>query len=171
LTVEEAIAFIRPGIINSQGVWADIGAGTGTFTEALFHLLKSGKVIATDKSPHALYSLKSPAHIQFEIVDADFTKPMELPEVDGILMANALHYAKDHKMVLKNVLQYLKRGGTFLLIEYDTDNANPPWVPYPVSLSQFQKLCKDMELNRPEVLGRKRSMYSQGEMYLATVKK
>jgi ubiquinone/menaquinone biosynthesis C-methylase UbiE len=165
LTLPEAIAFIRPAITTIHGTWADIGAGTGTFTEALFHILESGKVIATDKSPHSLYSLKPPAHVAYEIIDADFTKPMELPEVDGILMANALHYAKDHEAVLKNVLQHLKPGGTFLLIEYDTDKSNPPWVPYPISMQKAISLFNDIGLLYSSVINTRDSIYQDGGLY------
>jgi ubiquinone/menaquinone biosynthesis C-methylase UbiE len=171
LTLQEAIAFIRPAITDTDGVWADIGAGTGTFTEALFQLLESGKVIATDKSPHSLYYLKPPGHIEFAIIDADFTKPMHLPEVDGILMANALHYANDHEAVLENVLRHLKPGGTLLLIEYDTDVANPPWVPFPLPLQQAKSLFEKIGLTRTTVINTKASIYRDGIMYaLAGIK-
>lgn len=165
MNLQEAIAFIRPAITSTHGTWADIGAGTGTFTEALFHILESGKVIATDKSPHSLYSLKSPAHISFEIVDADFTKPMELPELHGILMANALHYAKDHEAAFINVYQHLKPGGTFLLIEYDTDKANPPWVPYPISKQKAITLFNRTGLQHVALINTRDSIYQDGGLY------
>lgn len=165
MILSEAIAFIHPAISNPHSDWADIGAGTGTFTEALFQILQSGTVIATDKSPHALYALHPPPHIRFEIVDADFTQPMSIQLVDGILMANALHYAKDYASVLHNVLQHLRTGGTFLLIEYDTSTPNPPWVPYPLSLEQAKKLFEELGLTEPTVINTKPSVYREGIMY------
>jgi len=171
MTLSEAVQLIRPGITTTDGTWADIGAGTGMFTLALMEILTEGKVIAVDKSPHALYKLKSTPRISLEIVDADFNQPLHLPTLDGIVMANSLHYAKDHLTVLKNVLACLKPGGTFILIEYDTEKVNEPWVPNPVSLEKFKSLCKKTGLNEPVEIGRKKSIYNDGEIYAVVVKK
>jgi trans-aconitate methyltransferase len=119
------------------------------FTLALMEILESGKIMALDKSPHALYKIKPPIHVSLEIIDADFNQPLELPELDGIVMANALHYAKDHRYVLQNVLTSLKAKGSFILVEYDTERPNEPWVPNPVSLNTFRKLCKLSGLSEP----------------------
>jgi SAM-dependent methyltransferase len=168
MTLQEATDLIRPGITPNSGTWADIGAGTGIFTQALMEILDEGKVIALDKSPHALYKIVNrTSKIVLDIMEADFDNPLHLPPLDGIIMANALHYAKDHLVVLKNVLSSLKPGGTLLLIEYETDKPNPPWVPNPVPLKRFQELCKSVGLNEPEIIGKKKSIYSDGEMYVA----
>ncbi|MFZ1678548.1 MAG: class I SAM-dependent methyltransferase [Saprospiraceae bacterium] len=201
MTLHEAINLIRPGVTPSSGIWADIGAGTGLFTEALMEILEEGKVIAVDKSPHGLHSNKKlamnnkqlamgneqfaknkrqlatghkqlaknnkKANINVEIVEADFNMPISLPSLDGILMANALHYANDHLFVLKNVLTSLKSRGTFILIEYDTEKPNPPWVPKPVSSTRFRELCKKAGLKEPVEIGRRHSIYQDGEMYVA----
>jgi hypothetical protein len=39
LTADEAISFIRPAVAGRSGDWADLGAGTGTFTAALAAIL------------------------------------------------------------------------------------------------------------------------------------
>ncbi len=167
MTTKEAIEFIRPGISSLSGTWADIGAGTGLFTIALSEILQEGKILAIDKSPHGLYQSKidEKSPIPVEIVEADFHLSMGLPQLDGILMANALHYAKDHLVVLNNILPFLKKDGTFLLIEYDTEKANPPWVPNPVSLNKFRALCAKVGLEEPKEIGRRKSIYQDGEIY------
>jgi SAM-dependent methyltransferase len=193
MTLTEAIDLIRPAVVPLSGVWADIGAGTGLFTEALMLILEEGKVIAVDKSPHSLYAneqlaisnskrSEDPARseavngmatgnlqsgIGLEIIEADFNHPFVLPPLDGILMVNALHYAHDHTDVLKNVLTHLKPGGTFVLIEYDTDKPNPPWVPNPVSFVRFKELCEKAGLREPELIGTRDSVYNDGKMYVA----
>ena len=170
--LQEAIDLIRPGVIPASGTWADIGAGTGLFTEALMEILEEGKILAIDKNPHSLYANEKIAignvknKIGLEIIEADFNTRMNLPFLDGILMANALHYANDHHTALNNVLSSLKPGGTFLLIEYDTDKPNPPWVPNPVSLKRFKELCKNVGLKDPVEIGRRKSIYQDGEMYV-----
>lgn len=163
---EEAMSLIREGILPGSGVWADIGAGTGVFTMALRDLLAQGTVLAFDKNPHMLWRLESTPEVAIKVVEGDFTAAFELPEqADGVLMANALHYAKDHLQALQNVLGNLKPGGTFILIEYDTDRPSPPYVPYPISEQRFGELAPQAGILDWEVIGRKSSIY-QGEMYV-----
>src|SRR5688572_21503896 len=170
MTLHEAIDLIRPGIIPASGTWADIGAGTGLFTMALMEILKEGKVFAVDKRPHVLFQSKivnRKSKIEIEIIEGDFHKSLQLPQLDGIIMANALHYANDHLTVLKNVLVTLKPTGSFILIEYETNKPNPPWMPNPIPFERFRELCKIVGLNDPVVIGRRKSVYSDGEMYVA----
>src|SRR5690242_2764018 len=183
MTLQEAIDLIRPGVVPASGTWADIGAGTGLFTEALMEILTEGKIIALDKSPHSLFKSKiqnRKSKIKVEIIEADFNLPMNLPPLEGVLMANSLHYAldrrsddakrtklDDHAVVLKNVLASLKPGGTFLLIEYETNKPNPPWVPNPVPFERFKELCLLTGLDEPLIIGKHESIYSDGYMYVA----
>ncbi len=177
MTLLEATDLIRPGVSPASGTWADIGAGTGLFTQALMEILDEGKVIALDKSPHALYSNQQLAisnrqsKVNLEIIEGDFNKPLDLPLLDGILMANALHYANDHLVVLKNVLTSLKPEGIFLLIEYDTDKPNPPWVPNPISFERFLEICHHSGLSEPMEIARRKSIYRDGEMYIVQCRK
>jgi ubiquinone/menaquinone biosynthesis C-methylase UbiE len=170
MTLTEAIHFIRPGIQPANGIWADIGAGTGLFTMALMHIMEEGTIIAVDKSPHALYSIKASSQIHFQVMEGDFNQPLQLPLMDGILMANALHYANDHITVLENVLASLREGGRFVLIEYDTEVPNGPWVPNPVSMKLFRNLCKQVGLSDPELIGERQSIYQDGTMYAVVSK-
>ena len=171
MTLQEAITLIKPGVQPTHGTWADIGAGTGMFTLALMEILTEGNIIAVDKSPHALYKIKSSANVNVEVIDADFHKTLPLPALDGIVMANSLHYAKDHLTVLKNVLACLKSEGTFILIEYDTEKVNEPWVPNPISFSKFKTVCPKVGLNEPLEIGRKKSIYNDGEIYAVVTKR
>lgn len=163
---EEAIALIKDGIDPTSGTWADIGAGTGAFTEALRDLLSSGTVYAFDKNPHMLWRLESSPEVVIQVIEGDFTREFELPtRVEGIVMANALHYAEDHLQALQHVLAHLAPGGTFILIEYNTDQPNPPYVPFPLSEITFRSIASKAGLKELEVIGRKTSIY-QGEMYV-----
>lgn len=163
---EEAISLIRDGIDPLTGTWADIGAGTGAFTLALRDILKKGTVLAFDKNPHMLWRLEGSPDVAIQVIEGDFTQEFDLPtQVKGIVMANALHYAENHLEALQNVLAHLAPGGTFILIEYDTDQPNPPYVPYPVSEKVFRPIAEKAGLTALEVVGRKVSVY-QGEMYV-----
>lgn len=170
MTHQEAIDLIAPGIPAEASTWADMGAGTGVFTLALQEILPSGTIYAADKSPHMLWRLPSTPNVKIEVLEADFTRPFEMPQVEGILMANALHYAKDPIQALTLVLAHLAPGGTFMLIEYDTDQANPPWVPYPISAPTFQQIAPLLGLTTLRDINRRTSIY-QEEIYVVTGKK
>jgi hypothetical protein len=45
-------------------------------------------------------------------------------------------------MVLAHVRGYLKHGGRFLLVEYDSDRGNP-WVPHPLSFETWRELANE----------------------------
>ena len=76
---------------------------------------------------------------------ADFTKPLELPPLDGIVMANSLHFERDQLAVLRHVRGYLRPGGRLVLVEYDSDHGNP-WVPYPLSFGSWTTLAAEAGL-------------------------
>jgi predicted RNA methylase len=156
----------------TRGSWADIGAGTGIFTLIIMELLEQGKVYAVDKSPHALWSLKPSPGVELEIIEADFNDPMDLPEeLDGIIMANALHFAENHLEVIKNVTSYLQTDGAFILVEYETDNPRPPWVPFPLKFNTFKSLCIRAGMNEPVLLGSMESAYGYEYIYVARLQK
>jgi SAM-dependent methyltransferase len=109
--------------------------------------------------------------VEIKIVEGDFNRNMEFPMVDNILMANALHYAEDPISVLKNVLNHLKPGGQFILIEYETERAISQWVPYPIPFSCFQKIALACGLSEPIEIGKVPSTYGHEHIYAALSKK
>ena len=130
--------------VTSGGTWADLGAGTGAFTLALAELVgPTGEVIAVDRDRGALRELERalrPGGATVRTMSADFTKPIELPLLDGIVMANSLHFVKDKLPVLTLVRAMLKRSGRLLLVEYDADRGNT-WVPHPMSFETWRALA------------------------------
>ena len=132
------------GGVTSGGTWADLGAGTGAFTLALAELVgPTGEVVAIDRDRGALRDLERalrPGGATVRTMSADFTKPIELPLLDGIVMANSLHFVKDKLPVLALVRAMLKPSGRLLLVEYDADRGNT-WVPHPMSFETWRALA------------------------------
>jgi ubiquinone/menaquinone biosynthesis C-methylase UbiE len=143
MTHEDHLRLLRGGVHGPGGVWADLGSGTGAFTLALADLLgPTGQIYSVDTDRGALKeqersmrSLFPQANVRYMV--ADFTRSLDLPLLDGVVMANSLHFLRDKDPVLKLVESYLRPGGHLVLIEYNADRGNP-WVPHPLSYPTWQ---------------------------------
>ncbi len=73
-------------------------------------------------------------------VEADYTRRLDLPPLDGIVMANALHFQRKRRQTdaLRLIHGYLKPGGRLLVVEYNTDRGNL-WVPHPFSYDTWER--------------------------------
>ena len=171
-----AIALIRGAVTRPGGLWADLGAGSGVFTRALASLVgPSGTVYAVDNDAGALreldrYASAAPA-AKIRTMLGDFTRSLELPPLDGVLVANALHYVPyaDQPTVMGRIASLLTDGAPIVVVEYDRRHANQ-WVPYPITPATLTTLARDAGLSMPTVLGTRPSRYS-GAMYSAVVRR
>lgn len=156
---------------SESEVWVDFGSGTGTFTLALAHILgKNSRIIAVDKDSGSLE--KIPDHfdqVTIEKRNADFEKD-EFPfsGLDGILMANSLHYIQNQEVFLEKAKPLLKSKGCFLVVEYDTNISNP-WIPYPVSFARLNKLFKESGFLSIRKLKEESSRYNRANLYSAII--
>jgi SAM-dependent methyltransferase len=123
-------------------------SGEGAFTLALADLLGPTGVIHTvDRDGRALQAQVRKLHdmlpsVQVTPLIADFTLPLQLPLLDGIVMANSLHFQRDQLAVLRLVRGYLRPTGRLVLVEYDTDHGNH-WVPFPLSFRTWVTVAAD----------------------------
>lgn len=174
------VALIRDGVRDVAGpdgvspaasVWADLGSGSGAFTLALADLLGAGATIhSVDRDRGALREQERALHAAFPDIDvqfhhADFTRPLNLPPLDGIVMANALHFVADQRPVVARLRAYLKTGGRFVLVEYDTDRGNR-WVPFPLSFPAWQRVARDSGFQTTRLLASRPSRFL-GAIYAA----
>ena len=173
MTFEEASHFLSATEIdNSQpSAWADLGCGDGLFSQVLSSRLCSGSTIyAIDKTAqHNIDSTNKEVRIVFR--KADFVNDdLQLQNLDGILMANALHYVEDKVALLWKLKQYLLPEGVFIIIEYDNAKANR-WVPYPISFTQLTELFAKEGYQHIEKTGERKSIYQSGKMYVCSIKR
>jgi ubiquinone/menaquinone biosynthesis C-methylase UbiE len=154
------VNLIKPAFLDETppASFADLGSGSGAFTFALRELIgSSANIYAVDKDSSSLKQLKQEYQTRFEnsdnlnIIVSDFSKPLTLPPLDGILMANSLHFFKDKIKVLKHIKTFLKPNGKLIVVEYNVDKGNM-WVPYPFTFESFGKLAKEAGFTEPQLL-------------------
>ena len=166
------LRLLRPGVErDAGGVWAELGAGDGAFTLALAELLGPGATLyAVDRDQHALERGAAEVTRRYPAVNlrplvADFTARLELPPLDGLLMANSLHFVRDKEPLLRRLLPLLRPGGRFVLVEYNVDRGNL-WVPHPLSYETWAALAVRVGLQQPTLLATTPSRFL-GEFYSA----
>jgi SAM-dependent methyltransferase len=170
------VALLRAAVEPGQ-TWADIGAGTGAFTLALAELLgPGGRIVAVDRDADALVGNAEAMAGRFPGVELrtlvlDFTRPFDLPALDGLVAANSLHFvARDRQVaVIRHLAAHLRLGGRFVVVEYDADRGNP-WVPHPFSQDAWGRLASAAGLFQVERLGRVPSRFL-GAIYAAAARR
>lgn len=152
------VNLLKPAELEPGASWADLGAGTGAFTFALREVIgPAASIHAVDKDRSSLKELEQGYLARFGSTDnlrihiGDLSRVDSLPLLDGILMANSLHYFKDKARVLGHLKTFLKPNGKLLVVEYNVDSGNP-WVPYPFSFGTFGKLAAQAGFAEPRLL-------------------
>jgi ubiquinone/menaquinone biosynthesis C-methylase UbiE len=167
----ELVGLLRDGVDAKGGRWADLGAGEGAFTLALADLLGPGaRIVAVDRDAGSIRGLAAEMGRRFpatelEVVVADFTRPLALSGLDGIVMANSLHFVRDKPPVLARVHEMLRPGGSLIVVEYGSDRGNP-WVPHPFSYERWVQMASGAGFERTRMIGTVPSRYL-GSMYSA----
>jgi ubiquinone/menaquinone biosynthesis C-methylase UbiE len=174
----DAVELIREAIPRREGAWADLGCGDGTITRALAELVgPNSRIYAVDRDATAISALARGASVdatQVIPVVADFARPFELPglggaTLEGILLANALHYVREADTVLARLAEWLRPGGRIVIVEYDQTNATQ-WVPYPIPTSRLHVLAASAGLS-PFVLTASRPSAFGGTLYTAAAER
>jgi ubiquinone/menaquinone biosynthesis C-methylase UbiE len=174
------VNLLRPANLIPGGTWADFGAGSGAFTLALRELVgPQADIYAVDKDRSRLAELEREHRARFggssrlHLLPVDFLNALDvstgsvqpLPLLDGVVMANSLHFFKDKEGLLRHVGAFLKPGAILLLVEYNVDSGNL-WVPHPLSFSTFQTLAPRAGFSEPRLLATRPSSFLR-EFYAA----
>jgi len=168
------VNLLQPANLTQDGTYADFGAGSGAFTLALRELVgPEATIYAVDKDRASLNQLDSAYRSRFNtsrnliLLPNDFSRPLDLPPLDGIVMANSLHFFKDKQKIMQHVREFLKPNGALLLVEYNVDKGNM-WVPYPLTFETYRTLAPRAGFSEPRLLAKAPSRFLK-EFYSAVV--
>ena len=174
MTLDDRLALLGDEVTG--GMWADLGAGAGAFTLSLAERIgPGGRIYAVDRDERALRELRDrlsgmergadPIGPEIETVAADFSEALPLRDLDGILLANSLHYQRDACAVLRRLRRLVRPGGKVLVVEYDVRRRSP-WVPFPLPAALFGTVAECAGLVRPRLIAERPSAY-HGRAYSA----
>jgi trans-aconitate methyltransferase len=174
LNMEQSVAvnLIRKGIpeTNTPQIWADLGAGSGVFTLALASILPENSVIhAVDKSD-VVSKISSPdSRVKISTIQLDFvSQKMSLPQADGFLLANSLHFVREKKLLIREIASKLSGSGRIIIVEYDLKIPNQ-WVPFPIPFIALSKLANDCGARNIQKIGEVPSAYNQSNIYASVL--
>jgi SAM-dependent methyltransferase len=138
---------------------------------ALADLLGPGaEITAVDRDASALRRLADEMGRRFpatriDTLVADFRRPLPIAGLDGVVMANSLHFLRDKSSVLASVKAMLRPGGRLIVVEYGSDRGNP-WVPHPFTYARWERMAGEAGFEGTRQLGTVPSRYL-GSMYSA----
>jgi SAM-dependent methyltransferase len=175
--IRDAVALIAGAVRERGGRWADFGAGEGTFTRALVELLgPDATIYAVDTDRAAIAALSHWIRDARNVVPmlGDFTRAetvMKLSDapLDGILLANSLHFVRDPARVLAALVTLLRPGGRAVFVEYDR-RARSRWVPYPIPPARLGELASAAGLSTPRIVATSESAFG-GVLYAAVAER
>jgi trans-aconitate methyltransferase len=173
MTVREAVELIDSSKISTDRIqrWADLGCGAGIFSQALATLLPQGSnILCIDRDEH-LFREPIVKGVSLEFLQTDFIQfDFEGENFDGFILANSLHYVKEKHSFVQRLTKSLKKPGSIIIVEYDTEKSNP-WVPYPISFAQLPSLFDSDGINGFHLrkIGERPSIYGSDKMYACEV--
>ena len=165
------VNLLQSGIPGPGGIWGDFGSGAGAFTLALADLIGPGGVIySIDKDRRALREQERQLRgrfpqVEIHLIPADFTRPVQLPQLDGLVASNSLHFQRDLEPVVRLLKSYLRPGGRMIVVEYNIESGNLA-VPYPLPFSHWQDLARRAGFSKTRFLASRPSRFLR-EIYSA----
>ena len=160
--LEGFTAFHHP---NHAEQWADLGCGSGVFTEVLANVLpaKSNIVAIDSKTQYLPHAMGNAVSVRFQKNNFE-TDDLNLPALDGIMMANALHYISSKESLILKLERCFQDNPLFVMVEYEKSQPNA-WVPFPIPYANMKALFQQLGYKTIKKLGEQKSVY--GEMMYA----
>jgi len=169
------VTLIQDGIPQKGGTWADFGSGTGAFTLALAECIgPTGQIYSIDQKSNSLKQQEQVMNGRFPqnsvtYIAADYTRLLDLPPLDGIIIANALHFQRHKDGIVQQLHSYLQPGGRLILVEYNVDRGNL-WVPHPFSYQTWATIARRNGFAETQLLATRPSRFLH-EIYAAVSQK
>lgn len=150
--------------------WADLGCGSGVFTKLLADLLPpQSSIVAIDsKAQYLPHTMGNAVSVCFQKNNFE-TEDLNLPVLDGIMMANALHYIASKETLILKLEKYFKHNPLYVMVEYEKSQPNT-WVPFPIPFVNMKALFQQLHYKVIEKLGEHKSVYG-GMMYACLISK
>lgn len=171
MKISDATALIAAGVPASarKSRWADLGCGTGIFTSALAGLLEGGsRIYAVDKENPGR-EIQGEGNVKIEFLVLDFiTQSFPFSPLDGILMANSLHFVKDKAGFIEKLKKHLTANGQLIIVEYDTERQNR-WIPYPISFANLVATFSAAGFTSIRKIGQRNSVYRSEKIYASSL--
>jgi trans-aconitate methyltransferase len=109
------------GALNLAGSEAvlDIGCGDGRLTAEIARRVPGGRVVGIDSSPDMIAAARETFGTQHPNLTFKLMSATDLPfrkEFDLVFSTSALHWIKDHSVLLSRIAQSLKPGGRIYLV-------------------------------------------------------
>jgi hypothetical protein len=97
---------------------------------------------------------------QIQPVRGDLRQPLPWRNLDGLLLANVLHFFRDEikLSILSGLHSALNSGGELVLVEYNSRRGNPA-VPYPLPADEWLHMLTGAGWNHARIQARVRSTF------------
>jgi len=162
--VAKAQKFLTNGPFKPHSRWVEFGAGYGTYIIALHAFLDNGWVVALELEQKRVDFLKELVMTQglsnVFIIRGDFyDSSLQTCSIDGVLLANALHFSSNPQEILAEVCRILRDCGVLIVVEYTTSSPLP-WIPYPLPKQKLIQLLNANSFKDIHLLAEDRRTYS-----------
>jgi ubiquinone/menaquinone biosynthesis C-methylase UbiE len=138
-------AVVRLSGLKPGARFADIGCGSGAFTELLAE--RGFHAIGLDISPK-LIDLAQRKFPDIEFIEGDAEHlPFDNDSLDGVLLSGLIHHFPDPRPLARECFRVLKHGGRF--VAFDPNRMNPMMWAYRDPSSPFYSQVGVTENERP----------------------
>jgi SAM-dependent methyltransferase len=149
-------AFVRLSGLGADARVADLGCGSGVFTELLRR--RGYSAVGIDISPK-LVAVGRAKYPGLELLEGDAENlPFAAGSLDGVLLSGLVHHFPDPRRLAAEVSRVLKPGGRF--VAFDPNRTNPFMWLYRDRSSPFYSSVGVTENERPVLAHQVRSIFS-----------